>query len=428
MVQSALIAPLMPCIPGSPRLAARRSWPSTRPATDTFDLARRLSSAAMWQPVWATGQSMTAELRLTLTSHTDRVAAVAVGRVGDREVIVSGGEDGTVQVWDAVTGQPVGPPLTCRTGRVVTVTVGRAGDRELIDLRRRGRDGTGVGRGDRAASRAAADWSHPAGWLPWRWAGPGTATLSSPAASTGTVRVWDPATGQPVGQQLTGHNGPVGAVAVGRAGDRNVVVSGGSRWDGAGVGAATGAAAGPAADRPLQQCALGDGRPDPETATWSSQAGAAGTVRVWDAVSGQPVGHPLTGHSNSVLSVTVGRSETATWSSPAEPDQTVRVWNTATGPPVGSPPTGHTGQVRAVGSRAGRWPGRHRLGRRRRGGAGVGRVHGAAGRLAADRPSQQCALGGGRPGRVPGGDRLRRGRLEGAGVGRVHGAAGRPRR
>ena len=33
--------------------------------------------------------------------------AVAVGRAGDRDVIVSGGDDGTVRVWDAVTGQPV---------------------------------------------------------------------------------------------------------------------------------------------------------------------------------------------------------------------------------------------------------------------------------------------------------------------------------
>ena len=30
-----------------------------------------------------------------------------MGRAGDRDVIVSGDEDGTVRVWDAVTGQPV---------------------------------------------------------------------------------------------------------------------------------------------------------------------------------------------------------------------------------------------------------------------------------------------------------------------------------
>ena len=39
-----------------------------------------------------------------LTGHAGAVAAVAVGRAGGRDVIVSGGQDGTVRVWDAVTG------------------------------------------------------------------------------------------------------------------------------------------------------------------------------------------------------------------------------------------------------------------------------------------------------------------------------------
>ena len=43
--------------------------------------------------------------------HTERVTAVAVGRAGDRDIIVSGSWDGTVRVWDAATGQPVGGPL-----------------------------------------------------------------------------------------------------------------------------------------------------------------------------------------------------------------------------------------------------------------------------------------------------------------------------
>ena len=35
------------------------------------------------------------------------MTAVAVGRAGDREVIVSGSEDSTVRVWDAATRLPV---------------------------------------------------------------------------------------------------------------------------------------------------------------------------------------------------------------------------------------------------------------------------------------------------------------------------------
>ena len=117
--------------------------------------------------IWDAGTGRT--VGPPLTGHTGTVAAVAVGRVGDREVIVSGGWDETVRVWDAGTGQPVGPPLTGHTGEVGAVAVGRVGgggDR----LRRRGRDGAGLGCGYRAARRAPID-RLTARWRRWRWAG-----------------------------------------------------------------------------------------------------------------------------------------------------------------------------------------------------------------------------------------------------------------
>ena len=73
-----------------------------------LDLARRLSSAAIWQPVWATNQSRSARLRLTLTGHTG-------------EVTCGGG----------------GP--------------GRGPRRDRLRQRR---EGAGLGRGDRAAGSA----------------------------------------------------------------------------------------------------------------------------------------------------------------------------------------------------------------------------------------------------------------------------------
>jgi WD40 repeat protein len=44
------------------------------------------------------------------------------------------------------------------------------------------------------------------------------------------VRVWDPATGQPVGEPLAGHTEAVAAVAWGELGGRPVLASAG--WDG----------------------------------------------------------------------------------------------------------------------------------------------------------------------------------------------------
>ena len=67
-----------------------------------------------------------------LTGHTGSVRAVAIGRIGDRDVIVSGSEDGTVRVWDAAAGQPRGDPLTGHTGSVRAVAIGRIGDRDVI--------------------------------------------------------------------------------------------------------------------------------------------------------------------------------------------------------------------------------------------------------------------------------------------------------
>ncbi len=58
--------------------------------------------------------------------------AVAIERAGDRDVIVSGGDDGTVRVWDAVTGAPAAAPLHGHDDRVLAVAIGRAGDRDVI--------------------------------------------------------------------------------------------------------------------------------------------------------------------------------------------------------------------------------------------------------------------------------------------------------
>ena len=64
------------------------------------------------------------------------------------------------------------------------------------------------------------------------------------------LRVWDAATGEPIGELLTGYTG-VTAVAVGRAGTREIIV-----------------------------------------ATLDNRM-----VQVWDALTLQPVGYPVSGHS-----------------------------------------------------------------------------------------------------------------------------------
>ncbi|KAG2340344.1 WD40 repeat-like protein [Suillus weaverae] len=113
-----------------------------------------------------------------------------------------------------------------------------------------------------------------------------------------TVRLWDPATGQPVGQPWQGHTGSVNSVAFSPDGAR--VVTGSS-------------------DK---------------------------TVRLWDTAKGQPIGKPWQGHIGSVNSVSFSRDGTRVVT--GSEDHTVRLWYAATGKPDGEPWRGHDGPVNSV--------------------------------------------------------------------------------
>ncbi len=103
---------------------------------------------------------------------------------------------------------------------------------------------------------------------------------------------------------LTGHTGPVSAVALGTGPGGRLLLATGS-WD--------------------------------------------RTARIWDPATGTLIGSPLTGHTGRVTAVALGtgpggRLLLATGSD----DRTARIWDPAAGTPVGSPLTGHTGRVASV--------------------------------------------------------------------------------
>ena len=125
----------------------------------------------------------------------------------------------------------------------------------------------------------------------WRLAP--TANGSPPAAPTTRLRFWDTATGQPIGQPLTGHT-EVWCLSVAFSPDGH------------------------------------------RLATASNDK----TVRLWNADTGQPLGDPLTGHTAPVYSVAFSpdgeRIASGSW------DDTLRMWDADKREPVGQPLTGHT--------------------------------------------------------------------------------------
>jgi hypothetical protein len=160
-----------------------------------------------------------------LTGYDDWVFAVAAGRVGDRDVLVSGASDGTVRIWDPVTGSPSGESLHRHDHAVYAVATGRTGNRDVVISG--ARDGTvrtwdtatGNPTGPRLAGHDSAVTAVSTGRI-------GNREVVISGARDGTVRTWDAVNGKPAGATLTGHGCEVTAVATGQDGDRDIIITG----------------------------------------------------------------------------------------------------------------------------------------------------------------------------------------------------------
>ncbi|MFC5219827.1 AAA family ATPase [Streptomyces coerulescens] len=274
------------------------------------------------------------------TGHSKSVWAVECAKLSGVPVAVTGGGD-TMRVWDLASGAPVGEHLTGRDrdasalacavldGTPIAVT-GGADPAKVWDLASSPLVGRPLNSDENIVSAVAcADLEGT----------PLAVTVSHPADrdddlhTVDTVRIWDLATGAPVGEPLTGNHSRVSAIACTQVDgtplavtahyDRTLWV-----WD---------LASRPPVGRPLTECDSGmsavactelEGIPIAVTGHHD------GTVRVWDLASGAAVGQPLTGHGSvQAVACTVldGKSVAAT----AGFDDTVRVWNLRTGEPTG---------------------------------------------------------------------------------------------
>ncbi|KAJ8690991.1 hypothetical protein PTI98_010607 [Pleurotus ostreatus] len=156
-----------------------------------------------------------------------------------------------------------------------------------------------------------------------------------------TIRIWDAAKGQQVGDALTGHEHWVNSVAFSPDGAQ--IVSGSSDetiriWD-----AATGQQVGDALTGHEHWVNSVAFSPDgAQIVSGSSDE----TIRIWDAATGQQVGDALTGHEHGVNSVAFSPDGTKIVSGSS--DETIRIWDAATGQQVGDALTGHEHGVNSV--------------------------------------------------------------------------------
>jgi WD40 repeat protein len=235
-----------------------------------------------------------ATTRRTLAGHTGKVNAVAIAP--DGTWLATTGHDGTVRIWDAVTGAQ---RMKLKGYAVLGMWKVAVAPMALAIAP----DGTWLATA--GPNKAVRIWDAVTGaqsmvlaghtrWVNAVAIAPDGTWLAS-AGEDGTVRVWDAVTGAQR-MKVTGHTRWVNAVAI---------------------------------------------APD---GTWLATAGQDSTVRIFDAATGRQQVE-FTGHTSTVNAVAIAPD--GTWLATASDDHTVRIWDPVTATQRAQL-TGHPSTVNAV--------------------------------------------------------------------------------
>jgi WD40 repeat protein len=273
------------------------------------------------------------ELRQQLT-HRGQVRAVAFAPGGD--VVATGSDDATAQLWQAATGECIGDPLK-HGGPVRSVAFSRDG-RALVTS---SLDGT-ARLWDAATGRPIGDpMEHTEAVHSVAFSRDGRTVLTG--SEDGTVRLWDATGGRPLPRpakaiELRGQDRPIAIYVAAFSPDDRLILTGSfdesaRLWD---------AATGEPSCGPMKH----EGQV--RFAAFSPNGryivtGSDGTARLWDAATGDPAGKAMV-HQGNIWAVTF--SPTGESVLTASEDGTARVWAVPTGEPIGRR-LEHRGAVRS---------------------------------------------------------------------------------
>ena len=309
-----------------------------------------------WTIAW--GYWAPTDRHIMLGRHEGAVTALAAGTLDDTPIGVSGGEDGTVRVWDLRARSARGQPLAGHEGPVLAVA---AGEVEGVPVAVSGGDDGTIRVWD-LRSAAAREAPSNAGKGPVRSVAIGQIDGTPVAVSVHgkrTLRVWDLTPGARRGTSLLPNTFAVNAVAMGEVDGVPVAIWGDSKgyvtvWD-LRAGRAHGRRF--AQDSPVKGVALGEVGGAPVVV-----CGEPMGVQVWDLRTHKAISHawqedPVRLLHDIDLTTGLGGYTTAVAASDVDGvpvavsgDLEGRVWvrDLGSGMVRGDPFSGHTGKVTSV--------------------------------------------------------------------------------
>ncbi len=225
------------------------------------------------------------------------VCAITIGVLAGRTVVVSGGRDGSIRLWNAIRGKPVGKSRVSQHGQVTAVALGWIGGRVVSASATFDQ----IGR---------PDFSHLG------------LKLISHAGTT--IRLQDARTGRPIGMPIREYN--ITSLALGAAAGRVLVVSGNfdgaiQLWD---VGTGEPASKPFIGHRaPVSALAMAEVEGRPIVLSGSED----GTILLWNARLGQPLTNSLKAHDDYVRTVEIGVIDGRAILMSGSNDRTIRMWD-----------------------------------------------------------------------------------------------------